>query len=187
MSLGSNPYAPPAVASAAYGPTASGVRSYYAALNGDVLVVQKEAALPPVCMKCGTKHEITRRNAKFQWTPMWARLMIVFCTLPGLIAMLATTKRGRLELPLCVACNARWGQAVAAIVVGIVALVGALLTLRSFDEPAIGAVLFFVGLVAFLGLVLGFAKPRLLQVHKIDERNVELKGFHPDAARVIVG
>ena len=47
--------------------------------------------------------------------------------------------------------------------------------------------MFFVVLAAFIGLMLGFVKPRMLQVHKIDDQNVELKGVHPEAARAIAG
>jgi hypothetical protein len=176
-----NPYSAPAAAPG-YG---AGVRSYFATMQGDVLVVQKQAALPPVCMKCGTQHDIQRRNAKFQWTPMWARMMVVFCTLGGAIAMLLTTKKAQLDVPLCAPCNARWGQAVAAIVGGIVALVLSIFGIGQLHE--VGGVLFFVVLAAFIGLMLAFVKPRMLQVHKIDEQNVELKGVHPEAARAIVG
>ena len=169
-----NPYAAPTAGASPYG--ASGVRSYYAAMQGDVLVLQKHApALPGVCMKCGTTHDIQRRNVKFQWTPMWARM----------IAMLVTTKKAQLEIPLCAPCNAKWGQAVAALIGGIVALVLSIFGIGQLHE--VGGILFFVVLAAFIGLMLGFVKPRMLQVHKIDDQNVELKGVHPEAARAIAG
>jgi hypothetical protein len=155
-------------------------------MQGDVLVLQKHAtALPAVCMKCGTTHDIQRRKAKFQWTPMWARMMIVLCTIGGAIAMLVTTKKAQLDIPLCAPCNARWGQAVAAIIGGVVALVLAIVGIGQLHEA--GAVVFFVVLAAFIGLMLAFVKPRMLQVQKIDDQNVELKGVHPEAARAIVG
>src|SRR5687767_5717716 len=135
-----NPYAAP---TAAPGYGAGGVRSYFAAMQGDVLVLQKHApALPGVCMKCGTTHEMQRRNAKFQWTPMWARLLVPFCTIVGAIAMLITTKKAQLDIPLCASCNARWGQAFAAIIGGVVALVLSLFSIQALEQ--VGAVLFFV-------------------------------------------
>ena len=179
-----NPYAAPTAGASPYG--AGGVRSYYAAMQGDVLVLQKHApALPGVCMKCGTTHDIQRRNVKFQWTPMWARMMVVLCTIGGAIAMLVTTKKAQLEIPLCAPCNAKWGQAVAALIGGIVALVLSIFGIGQLHE--VGGILFFVVLAAFIGLMLGFVKPRMLQVHKIDDQNVELKGVHPEAARAIAG
>jgi hypothetical protein len=176
-----NPYAAPTAPA-----HAGGVRSYFATMQGEVLVLQKHAtALPAVCMKCGTTHDIQRRSAKFQWTPMWARMMVVLCTIGGAIAMLVTTKKAQLDIPLCAPCNAKWGQAIAATVVGIVALVLSLFGIGQLHE--VGAVVFFVALAGFIGLMLGFVKPRMLQVHKIDDQNVELKGVHPEAARAIVG
>ena len=175
-----NPYAAPTAPS--YG---GGVRSYFATMHGDVLVVQKQAALPPVCMKCGTNHDIQRRSAKFQWTPMWARMMVVLCTIGGAIAMLLTTKKAQLDVPLCAPCNARWGQAVAALVGGIVALVLSIFGIGQLHE--VGGILFVVVLAGFIGLMFAFVRPRMLQVHKIDEQNVELKGVHPAAAQAIVG
>ena len=180
----SNPYAAPVAGASPYG--ATGVRSYFAAMQGDVLVVSKHApALPGVCMKCGTTHDMQRRNAKFQWTPMWARLLVPFCTIVGAIAMLITTKKAQLDIPLCAPCNARWGQAFAAIIGGVVALVLSLFSIQALEQA--GAILFFVILAGFVGLMFGFVRPRMLQVHKIDDQNIELKGVHPDAARAIVG
>jgi hypothetical protein len=176
-----NPYAAPTAP--VHG---GGVRSYFATMQGEVLVLQKQSpALPAVCMKCGTTHDIQRRNAKFQWTPMWARMMVVLCTIGGAIAMLLTTKKAQLDIPLCAPCNARWGQAVAALIGGIVALVLSIFAIGQFHE--VGGILFGVVLVGFIGLALGFVKPRMLQVNKIDDQNVELKGVHPEAARAIVG
>jgi hypothetical protein len=176
-----NPYAAPSAP--AHG---GGVRPYFAAQQGDVLVLSKHApALPAVCMKCGTTHDMQRRNVKFQWTPMWARMMVVLCTIGGAIAMLVTTKKAQLDIPLCAPCNARWGQAFAALIGGVVALVLSLFSIQALEQY--GAILFFVVLAGFVGLMLGFVKPRMLQVHKIDDQNVELKGVHPEAARAIAG
>ncbi len=175
-----NPYASPAAPGGGYGSGGS------ARLEGDVLVVTKDAALPNVCIKCGTHDAITRRQAKFQWTPVWARLSIVLCTIGGLIAILVTTKRGSLSLPLCVPCNQRWGQAVAMLVVGIVALVGSIFLLTmSREDPAIAFGGFGAAFVFFLVVMLAFVKPRMLQVDKIDDREIRLKGFHPGAGQEI--
>jgi hypothetical protein len=181
--MAQNPYAAPNPHGSSFGY----VNGSQATLLGDVLAIRKDAALPDVCMKCGTHDSIVRRQAKFSWTPMWARLSIVLCTIVGLIAMAVTTKRATLSLPLCAPCNARWSSAVVALIVGIVALVGGVFTFRLFDEPAVGGVLFFVCLAGFIGIAIGYVKPRMLQVHKIDDQMIELKGFHPGAARVLTG
>lgn len=179
-----NPYAAP---SAHGGPHVHGGGTGQVSVRGDVLVVAKESALPGVCFKCGTQENIVRRDAKFSWTPTWARLSVILCTIGGLIAILVTTKKARLALPLCAPCNARWSSAIAALIGGVVALVAGIFSFRLFDEPAIGAVFFFVCFGAFLGLMLGFVRPRILQVHKIDDHVIELKGVHPVACRVLTG
>jgi len=179
-----NPHAAPGGPQGA--PYGSGNQGY-ARLEGDVLVVAKDTYLPDICIKCGSKQGIVRRQTKFQWTPVWARLSIIFCTLLGLILMLVTTKKGNLPLPLCQPCNTRWGQAVGALIGAVVFLILGLFTFRLFDEPAIGGVIFLVSLGAFIGVMLGFVRPRMLQVHKIDDGFIELKGFHHQAAREMTG
>jgi hypothetical protein len=175
-----NPYAAPGAPVGSHGSGGS------ARLEGDVLVVTKDAAMPSVCIKCGTHDGIMRRQAKFQWTPVWARISIVLCTVGGLIAILVTTKRATLAVPLCVPCNQRWGQAVVALIVGIVALVGSVFLLTTGrDDPTLGFVGFGIAFVAFLVIMLAFVKPRMLQVDKIDDREVRLKGFHPGAGQEI--
>lgn len=96
-----------------------------------------------------------------------------------------TTKKAQLDIPLCASCNTRWGQAFAALIGGVVALVLSLFSIQALEQY--GAFLFFAVLAGFVGLMLGFVKPRMLQVHKIDDQNVELKGVHPEAARAIAG
>ena len=182
-----NPYAAPA---AHGGPAGHGYghgHGAQASLRGDVLVVQKDAALPAVCMKCGTQENIVRRQGKFSWTPAWARLLVLVCTIGALVAILLTTKRGQLSMPLCASCNARWSGAIGALIGGVVALVFGVFALGAFDEPAFGAVLFFVILAAFVGVMVGVVKPRILQVHKIDDHVIELKGVHPEASRIFTG
>lgn len=175
-----NPYAAPGTSG---GAAATGGSAH---LDRDALVVTKDASLPSVCIKCGTHDGIMRRQAKFQWTPMWARLSIVFCTIGGLIAILVTTKRATLSLPLCVHCNQRWGQAVAALIVAVVGLVGSILLLlmgRDAQGLAFGA--FGVAFVFFLVVMIAFVKPRMLQVEKIDDAVIRLKGFDPGAGQEI--
>ncbi len=184
-----NPYAAP---EAHGGPSGHGHGYGYGhggmvSVRGDVLVVQKNAELPPVCMKCGTRDNIVRRQLKLSWTPVWARLSVLVCTLVGLIAMLVTTKRAQLAAPLCAPCNARWSAAIAAIVGGVVALIVGMMSMGAFDEPAIGGLVFFVVLAGFIGLMVGVVKPRTLQVAKIDDHVIELKGVHPVACRAFTG
>ena len=156
-------------------------------VRGDVLVVEKNADLPAVCMKCGTQENIVRRQAKFSWTPVWARFLVLVCMIGAVVAILLTTKRGQLSLPLCARCNGRWSGAIAALVGSIVALLVSVFGVGAFDEPAIGAALCCLVLVGFVVILAGVVKPRTLQVQKIDDHVIELKGVHPIACRVFTG
>ena len=184
-----NPYAPPTDESLQAGTKNPKRGRYTARFDGDkrdALVLSGKGPLPAVCMKCGTHHEIVRRMAKFQWTPVWARFL-VFCLI-GAILMMVTTKRATLEVPLCVRCNARWGTARNVGIAGVVALLGAFAVMR-FGEDALrtlGLVLLAVVIVAFVAVSLLYVKPRMLQAKRIDDTAITLKGVAPSAAQEIV-
>lgn len=181
-----NPYAPPAGEAPPEARKKKRRRGRYTArFAGEALVVSRDAELPSVCMKCGMHDEIVRREAKLQWTPIWARFL-VFCLI-GAILMLVTTKRATLQVPLCVRCDARWGAARNVTIVGAVALVGAFMLMRFSDEQRqLGLVLLFAVLLAFVLVSVTFVKPRMLQVQRIDDAELILKGVAPAAAQEIV-
>jgi hypothetical protein len=157
-------------------------------LGGDL--GREEVALPAVCIKCGSHKAILRRPTKLRWTPMWARMM-AFCLI-GLLLMLFMTRRAELDLPLCPACDARWTTGRRAFAAGAVSLIVALITVRVvyFDEllaqPAAWLPVLGVALLAYAVLVVMFVRPRTLQVVKIDDAYVSLKGCHRGAAEEIV-
>jgi hypothetical protein len=157
-------------------------------LGGDL--GREEVTLPAVCVKCGSHKAILRRPTTLRWTPLWAR-MTAFC-LVGLLLMLFVTRRAELDLPLCPACDARWTTGRGALGAGVVALLLALAAVRVvyFDEllaqpmawlPVLGA-----ALLAYVVLVRMFVRPRTLQVVKIDDAFLSLKGCHRGAAEEIV-
>lgn len=185
-----NPYAPPGDPTEPGGaePRKEKKKSraaYYARLEGEVLIVGRDTDFPSVCIKCASHQGVERRGAKFQWTPMWARMSVILCALGGLIAMAITTKRAALQLPLCRVCNKRWSVARNTLIGGVVALVLSMLTLRLGDDPQAFLPLIGVVIVGFLVVALAYVKPRMLQVRKIDDQFIELKGCHPDAAQEI--
>ena len=183
-----NPYAPPGDPTEPVEPGKKKKKSrgeYYARLDGDVLVVGRTTDFPSVCIKCGSHQGVERRAAKFQWTPMWARMSIILCALVGLIAMAITTKRAELQLPLCPPCNKRWTAARNALIGGVIALVASIVALRLGDDPQAFLPLIGVLIVGFIVVSLAYVKPRMLQVRKIDDQFVELKGCHQGAAQEI--
>lgn len=173
-----DPYAPPRAAGGPGAWSSGGAR-----LDGEDLVLERGATLPAVCIKCGTHEGVAHQPKKFQWTPLWARLSIVFCTIGGIIAMLVTQKKAELSLPLCGGCAHRWNQARTGTIVGVVVLLVLIFGARVSEEPAVFGIGALLGIGGFIALSMIFVRPRVLTVQKIDDATVRLRGFSPEAAR----
>lgn len=159
-------------------------RGYTARVEGEALVLSHDAPLPAVCMKCGAHDGIVRRYVVFSWTPLWVRFL-VFCGI-GLVLRLLMRVRASLVIPLCNACNARWSAARSATVAAIVLLVGALVAARllGVTTAARAVVLGAVAIVVLVRVL--FVRPRVLQVHSLDEEAIAFRGVSPDATREIL-
>jgi hypothetical protein len=181
------------------------------------LVVARDAALPDVCIKCGATAALTRKKQRFHYTPPWAfavfgligfvgfpdptlAMLGSFAPLIGLSLLLATTRKGELQIALCAGCKRRWTAAMIVLAlaalapfVGLLALIASIVR---FFQAAPGSSLFVgvgVGTVVTLCVSLlapvfahtAYAAPRLLGVKRIDARTITLSRVHPDAvARV---
>jgi uncharacterized membrane protein YeaQ/YmgE (transglycosylase-associated protein family) len=180
-----NPYAPPSDQAPPETTKKRRKRGRYAArLDGTLLVVSRDAELPGVCMKCGAHDEIVRRDAKLQWTPVWARFL-VFCFI-GAILVLLTTKRAQLAIPLCVPCDKRWGTARGVAIGGVVTFLAAFVAMRFSDAGVTGVGLFVATLAAFIVVTVVYVRPRMLQAKRIDDAEITIKGVAPSAAQEIV-
>jgi hypothetical protein len=184
-----NPYAPPQN-DAVSGPAGSYAARGRAYVQGGCLIVEKEASLPDVCLKCGTTSSLTRRSQKFQYTPPWVIFLFLVCTLGGIIAFLMTIKRATLLLPLCGECDRRWTSAKWAVGLGIVGLVLSVflvIPLASISKDAVAfvPVLLILAVVGFVVLMVAYVKPRMLQVKKIDDTTITLAGVPENAANAI--
>lgn len=181
-----NPYAAPQ-ADSTRGGFSGGKGKYEARREGELLIVDKQTSWAPVCVKCGSKKDLTQRMQDFQWIPPWVPLLFLVCNLAALIAFFVMRKTAKLELPLCVPCDERWGQAKTMTIVAVVLLLGAIFVPLFIGEPQAIIFGFLVGFGGFLGILLGYVKPRMLQVKKIDEHEVHLAGVHPNAIEAMVG
>ena len=142
---------------------------YLAQLDGDVLAVSRGAKLRDVCLKCGSHHELTRRQVRFTR----------FVVLPPAL------KRADLGLPLCVSCNKRWSRARAAVLASSAAFGLSVLALGLHEDHHSLLPLCLVLFVAVLVVVYAYARPRMLTAGRIDDRFVELLGCHANAAQEI--
>jgi hypothetical protein len=163
--------------------------SFMAARSGRDLIVQKAAPLPDVCVKCGRRDGITRKNVRFSWTPPWIFATALISILITAILSAILTKRGNLDLPLCPECRGRWGKATAAAVLsGLWVVFGFIFMIVAFanEVPALG-ILFALSLLGVpLGVGLGYVRPRRLYARKIDDPTITLVGVHSDSLDAIV-
>lgn len=149
---------------------------------GEVMLVPRDVELPLVCMKCGGDGgDVVHVKKKFQWTPQWARFLVM-CGGIGAIVMLVTTKRAELMIPLCPLCAKRWQLATTLLIVAVVALVGSIFAIRLPDDPTQGFVFLVIALVGLI-VVSRMMRPRTLQPDLIDVTHVHLKGVHENACR----
>jgi hypothetical protein len=179
-----NPYAPPGHDDDAGRPPASGAGSW----DGTSLVVPQRFEFPAVCLKCASSEVHRRRTQKFAFTPVWARLLVVVCWPGALLAMLLTTKRATLEIPLCEGCHARWRQArtwsalLGAVVLIMLLSVSFLGGTSGSEAGLLGVVVAMVVLIVASALAARkLIRPRMLQAKKVDDARVTLVGVHPRA------
>jgi uncharacterized membrane protein len=183
-----NPYAPPQQVQpvAAYGYGVAG--GYLAWPEGSDLAIQKDAALPSVCVKCGNGHAPQRRNQQFVWTPPWVFILFLVSPIIAAIVAMIVQKKGRLQLPLCDECHSRWKTGVLMVALGVVGFIFGLIAgiiIAANDWPEIGVPLLVGSIVVFVvALVVG--NKRFLRASKVDERMITVRGIHQNAAHAIL-
>jgi hypothetical protein len=182
-----NPYAPPQAPFApAYGqPSYPG--SVVGRIEGGALVVPNGAALPHVCVKCGTQQPLEFRNQKFSFVPVWARFF-------GPLIQLIVMKKSAFSLPVCPGCHKQWKKwnlyagvfswlpSVVLFIVG-----GAL---GAADQEGAAAICYVLGTVVFLVLLIVLLALRLKYVvtaTRIDKTHSWLSRMHPEALRAATG
>jgi len=184
-----NPYAPP---QANYPPTAYYAQpsfgTFQAWVEGDALVVQKEAPLPACCMKCASPVVTQRRNQRFVFTPPWVFVFFFISPLIGAIIALIVQKKGRLDVPLCEQCSSRWKQGLVMLWLSVGWLVLGLIlgaVAMANDLPEAGVPLLISSFVVLI-VVAVVNRNRYLRAKKIDEQFITLTMVHPAAAQAIV-
>jgi hypothetical protein len=165
------------------------VGAFWAARQGDDLIVQSGAPLPDVCVKCGKRGGNSLRYQNFVWTPRWVYLLVFVNLIVVAIVAMVMQKKGRLALPLCPSCKSRWsmanlflGLSITWIFVGLI-LGGVLL---ANDVAALGALTMISAIAAPIAVSVALVKPRTIRPKIIKDLLLTLNGFHPDAADAIV-
>ncbi len=69
--------------------------------SGNLLIVSRDAVLPPFCVKCGRPAEPNLFPKKFSWHPQWVYIFILFAILIYAIVATVISKKMKLKVPLC--------------------------------------------------------------------------------------
>ena len=178
-----NPYAAPSG-----GASIEQRREFIAHRIGHNLVVEKNAALPDVCVKCGSDDVAERRKQDFAFTPQWVMMLVVISPLIAGIAMLITQKRGTLHLPLCSDCAYRWRRAVSRVRMAALWMVAAIviaLVCAANDEGFL-AVIFGISSIVPLIVVGVNNRKWTMKSIKVDQSTITLADVHPAAIEAIL-
>lgn len=163
--------------------------AFLAARSGADLIVQKSAPLPEVCVKCGKRDRLTRKQTRFAWTPPWIYATALLSVLIMAILAAVLQKRGALSLPLCPECRSRWTKARLAGVATAFGFFGILIGMIALfvnEMPILGCLSIAALIGLPLGVSFGYIRPRTLRPRVINDQALTLIGVHPDAIDAIL-
>lgn len=150
---------------------------------GNVLVMHRQAMLPPICVKSGVATE-GRLRRRLTWFPAWAWLGILGGLLPLLIILLLVQKTANIEIGLSPEWKTRrmkrmliaWGLFLAAI-----GFFFGGINLLDGQAESTGAMLMTFGILLGLGSALyGAIAARMVRASRIDDHFIWLKGVCPE-------
>jgi hypothetical protein len=155
--------------------------------DGDALVVPNGAALPPVCVKCGTRHGLGHRSTKLTFVPAWARFF-------GPLMQLIARKTSTFELPVCSVCNSRWRRGNVFVWLSwlpTLLLLGVCAGVAAVDSDgtatfAVGALALVVFPVLWI-IAMVMRRGARVGVRRIDKTHSWLLRVHPEAMRAACG
>ncbi len=172
-------------------PSLPAPQGLWAQRYGNTLVLPSGAPLPAICMKCGARDNLERREQRYSYAPRWIFFLFIFGLLGivlGGVLVAVMSKRGNLSIPLCRTCAARWRSGFLANVLGIVGLfVGIILSVVFFaaDVPVLGLLMLLAAIAAPITIAFAVFRPRIIRCNKIQDMLMTLDGFHPDALAAI--
>lgn len=94
-----NPYAPPEAPRDRHDSTRPLDDERRPHVEGNALVVHRDAKLPRRCVKCATKADVSDVPSAFEYVPVWARVGF------GALGALAFRRAVTLSLPFCTSCK----------------------------------------------------------------------------------
>lgn len=185
--MSENPYQAPMVNTRT--PPAGSERGIWS--DGKLLVVHKQATLPPFCVKTNqpAKKEISRT---FYWHPGVVYLLILLHLFIYIVAALVVRKNHKLTVPLSAEAAAKrssrilLGWVLALLGIGVVVFGFFIILSGQSNSPyiPIGVALIVAGFVTLIvGAVLGSRAANILAAKKITEHATWFKGADPAYVR----
>jgi len=195
--LGPPPLVPPAAPPQTLGyatPHMNMARGGYGVWRqGDRIVATREIDLGDACVKCGAACDGWRWNKTLYWHEPWLYVLIFF---PGLliyaIVALVVRKKARVAAGLCAEHRKRRNVGVLLTwlltLAGLGGFVGGMFVMSEKNYEAIGAAIFFGGIVLWIiAAVVAAAMTRVLMPKKIDEHYAWFAGANEPFLRTLPG
>jgi len=155
--------------------------------DGKMIVMRREARLPPICIKTGQSLSDDQvETRRLTWYPSWVTLLFLAGGIPGLFAVWATHQSAEVGIGISDEVKRKRKRMIRmAWCVGIAGV--ALMVLPWFFERFLPDEIAFYDLCVFGGfLMIGLAmffggvNSRILRPSKIDKQFIWLKGAHPE-------
>lgn len=169
-----NPYAPSAasLAGAAVTP-ADGGGTWR---DGEVLVLSREAWLPPRCVKCNEPAEEPTKTRKVYWHSSWLYLLILLNIVIYAVVAAIVRKRAIVAPGLCTAHKKRRRLGIA--IAWALLIAGVALLIMGVANGEAGGI---AGgpLLILVAILVSMSTTRILRPKRIDAQYVRLKGCGP--------
>jgi len=156
--------------------------------DGKLLVVEKGARLPPICVKTSTPAQIEIFR-KFYWHSQWLYVLVIVQILIYIIAALAVRKQQDLTIPLSEAAAKKrssgimsgWLAGGVGFALFVVAMILAADSNMSGTVAVLCVALGFIGIfLSLAGLALGLPASNILTAKKITDQAGWFRGVHQD-------
>lgn len=141
--------------------------------DNDILIMHKNAILPDMCIKCGEYANGVRLKRKLRWHSPYYYLLLLVSILVYIIAASVASKRAIIDFPIC--SKHLESRKKAMLISWAVTGAGFLLMFLTKYSPAF---LFFGILILFIGLVFIAITSTVVNIKKIDDHHVWLKGVN---------
>ena len=145
--------------------------------DGKFLVVRNKCQLPDRCVKCGAEPAGHRLHKTYSWHPSGYYLVILLNVLIYALVAILVRSKGEVNFSLC---EEHWAKRSRAILTAwLIAFGGIGLFVLGFfvPEPAAAVIPGIVAIV--VALIYGNSVGLVLQVNKIRDGNIWLKGVTP--------